>query len=205
MQFYDFKEFLRLSSVLNYNLSAASFLRDNFSNPFRQQLFRLPAENRTSPVSGFKWRQTSVPAVQKRRYFVAHPADGRYRRQPISSGPLQGLVGCQSFGGPADPDPPAGVPSPRSGDPLRPLLMEAMEYCYNGLTDLVTESNTHWILDGLFSTYFGHTSGLLRDQQLDRLYQNKPMMIEALRFGFIASCRLPAPTATDRHCAITPV
>jgi len=88
---------------------------------------------------------------------------------------------------------------------LRLLLMEAMEYCYKGRTDLVTESNTHWIMDGLFSTYFGHTSGQLRDQQLDRLYQNKPLMIEALRFGFIASCRLPAPTATDRHCAITPV
>ena len=29
MQFYDFKEFLRLSSVLNYNLSAASLNRYN--------------------------------------------------------------------------------------------------------------------------------------------------------------------------------
>ena len=29
MQFYDFKEFLRLSSVLNYNLSAASLNRHN--------------------------------------------------------------------------------------------------------------------------------------------------------------------------------
>jgi hypothetical protein len=57
--------------------------------------------------------------------------------------------------------------------------MEAMEYCYKGRTDLVTESNTHWILDGLFSTYFGHTSGQLRDQQLDRLYQDKPLMVEA--------------------------
>jgi hypothetical protein len=35
------------------------------------------------------------------------------------------------------------------------------------------------MLDGLFSTYFGDTSGRLRHQQLDRLYQNKPLMIEA--------------------------
>ncbi len=68
---------------------------------------------------------------------------------------------------------------------LRPLLMEAMDYCYNGRTDLVTESNTHWMLDGLFSTYFGSTSGQLRNQQLDRLYQNKPLMIEA-SIAFIA-------------------
>jgi hypothetical protein len=62
---------------------------------------------------------------------------------------------------------------------LRPLLTEAMEYCYNGRTDLVTELDTQWMLDGLFSTYFGHTSGQLRGQQLDRLYRNKPLMIEA--------------------------
>jgi hypothetical protein len=68
---------------------------------------------------------------------------------------------------------------------LRPLLMEAMDYCYNGRTDLVTEPNTHWMLDGLFSTYFGNTSGQLRNQQLDRLYQNKPLMIEA-SIAFIA-------------------
>lgn len=61
---------------------------------------------------------------------------------------------------------------------LRPLLMEAMEYCYQGRTELVTDPNTQWMLDGLFATYFGHTSGLLRDQQLDRLYRNKPLMIE---------------------------
>ncbi|MFZ0613977.1 MAG: hypothetical protein WAM73_17180 [Desulfobacterales bacterium] len=61
---------------------------------------------------------------------------------------------------------------------LRPLLMEAMHYCYEGRTELVTDPNTQWMLDGLFATYFGHTSGQLRDQQLDRLYQNKPLMIE---------------------------
>lgn len=61
----------------------------------------------------------------------------------------------------------------------RSLLVEAMEYCYSGRTDLVTEPNTHWMLDGLFSSYFGQPSGHLRNQQLDRLYQNKALMIEA--------------------------
>ncbi|MFZ1198969.1 MAG: hypothetical protein WAO07_02280, partial [Desulfobacterales bacterium] len=67
----------------------------------------------------------------------------------------------------------------RAPDSLRPLLIEAMQYCYEGRTEIVTDANTHWMLDGLFSTYFGHTSGRLRGQQLDRLYQNKPLMIEA--------------------------
>jgi len=34
------------------------------------------------------------------------------------------------------------------------------------------------LLDGLFSSYFGQPSKKIRDQQLDRLYQNKPLMIE---------------------------
>ena len=66
-------------------------------------------------------------------------------------------------------------------DPIiqRSLLMEAMDYCYGGRTEMVTESNTKWKLDGLFSTYFGHTSGVLRNQQLARLYMDKALMIEA--------------------------
>jgi len=61
----------------------------------------------------------------------------------------------------------------------RSLLMEAMEYCYGGRTDLVTEPDSRFMLDGLFSSYFGHGDSRLRDKQLDRLYQNKPLMIEA--------------------------
>jgi hypothetical protein len=61
----------------------------------------------------------------------------------------------------------------------RQLLLETMEYCYNGRTELVTEPDTDWMLDGLFSTYFGQTSSLIRNQQLDRLYRNKPLMVEA--------------------------
>jgi len=66
-------------------------------------------------------------------------------------------------------------------DPIiqRPLLMEAMAYCYGGRTDMVTEPNATWKLDGLFSSYFGQTSGDLRDQQLARLYMDKALMIEA--------------------------
>ena len=35
------------------------------------------------------------------------------------------------------------------------------------------------LLDGLFSTYFGHKSSKVRRQQLDILYQNKNLMLEA--------------------------
>jgi len=61
----------------------------------------------------------------------------------------------------------------------RALLMDAMEYCYGGRTDLVTEPGSRFMLDGLFASYFGHAASRIRDQQLDRLYQNKPLMIEA--------------------------
>lgn len=61
----------------------------------------------------------------------------------------------------------------------RSLLMEAMTYCYSGRTDMVTRSNTTWKLDGLFTSYFGQTTGVLREQQLARLYMDKALMIEA--------------------------
>ena len=61
----------------------------------------------------------------------------------------------------------------------RELLLETMEYCYSGRTELVTEPDASWMLDGLFTTYFGQTSSQIRNQQLDRLYRNKPLMVEA--------------------------
>ena len=61
----------------------------------------------------------------------------------------------------------------------RSLLLEAMQYCYSGRTDLVTEADIKWMLDGLFSSYFGETSKQTRNLQLDRLYHNKPLMIQA--------------------------
>jgi hypothetical protein len=61
----------------------------------------------------------------------------------------------------------------------RKLALEAMNYCYGGRSDMVTEPDGSRMLDGLFSTYFAHTAKDLRNRELDRLYQNKPLMVEA--------------------------
>lgn len=61
----------------------------------------------------------------------------------------------------------------------RKLLLEAMEYCYSGRSDLVTKPDGKQFLDGLFSTYFGHKTKQNRHRQLDMLYQNKSLMLEA--------------------------
>jgi hypothetical protein len=50
------------------------------------------------------------------------------------------------------------------------------------LTRVQTESYYQYIgrlLDGLFSTYFAHTSKKTLQQKLDTLYQNKPLMVQA--------------------------
>jgi hypothetical protein len=60
----------------------------------------------------------------------------------------------------------------------RTLIMEAMAYCYGGRTDLVTKPNQKWRLDGLFSGYFDHPSKEILNQHLDRLYQDKALMVE---------------------------
>ena len=61
----------------------------------------------------------------------------------------------------------------------RKLLLEAMQYCYSGRSELVTKPDGSQLLDGLFSTYFRHKSGKVRNKHLDILYQNKPLMLEA--------------------------
>ena len=61
----------------------------------------------------------------------------------------------------------------------RDLILEAMQYCYSGRSNLVTKPDGSQLLDGLFSTYFGHKSSRQRRQQLDILYQNKNLMTEA--------------------------
>jgi len=61
----------------------------------------------------------------------------------------------------------------------RRLLIEAMQYCYSGRSDMVTTPDGSQVLDGLFSTYFAPTVKSRRNQQLDILYQDKPLMIEA--------------------------
>jgi hypothetical protein len=62
---------------------------------------------------------------------------------------------------------------------LRGLVLEAMHYCYSGRSELVTRPDGNQLLDGLFSTYFGNKVKKTRHQQLETLYQNKPLMLEA--------------------------
>jgi hypothetical protein len=60
----------------------------------------------------------------------------------------------------------------------RELVLDAMDYCYGGRSDLVTRPDGQRLLDGLFATYFAPTDGKILHQQLDSLYQNKPLMIQ---------------------------
>ena len=61
----------------------------------------------------------------------------------------------------------------------RDLMLQAMDYCFSGRSDLVTRPDGDQLLDGLFSTYFAHTSKRTLQQKLDILYQNKPLMVQA--------------------------
>jgi hypothetical protein len=61
----------------------------------------------------------------------------------------------------------------------RQLILDAMDYCFSGRSDLVTKPDGQRMLDGLFTTYFAPTDGRILNQQLDNLYQNKPLMIQA--------------------------
>jgi len=61
----------------------------------------------------------------------------------------------------------------------RRLLMETLEYCYSGKSSMVTRPDSRHQLDGLFYNYFGLIDKDLRDRQIDHLYQNKPLMIQA--------------------------
>lgn len=62
---------------------------------------------------------------------------------------------------------------------IRGLLLDAMNYCYDGRIDQATKPDDGRILDGLFSSYFGPNASAVRNQRLDLLYQNKPLMIQA--------------------------
>ena len=61
----------------------------------------------------------------------------------------------------------------------RALLLEVMRYCQGGGSERVTLPDEHQLLDGLFSTYFGPEARQVRNQRLDELYRNKPLMISA--------------------------
>ena len=61
----------------------------------------------------------------------------------------------------------------------RKLILEAMTYCFSGRIDMVTKPDREQLLDGLFSTYFASNSKKVLRRQLDILYQNKPLMMQA--------------------------
>ncbi|MDX1708798.1 MAG: hypothetical protein R3274_09380, partial [Desulfobacterales bacterium] len=61
----------------------------------------------------------------------------------------------------------------------RKLILETMSYCFSGRIDMVTKPDREQLLDGLFSTYFASNSKKVLNRQLDILYQNKPLMIQA--------------------------
>jgi hypothetical protein len=67
----------------------------------------------------------------------------------------------------------------RDVEKQRRLLLEAMDYCYGGRIDLVTKPDEKYLLDGLFTTYFGFAEKKTLEQNLSHLYQDKPLMIEA--------------------------
>ncbi len=61
----------------------------------------------------------------------------------------------------------------------RDLLMDVMDYCYSGKTCFITAPDNSQMIDGLFLNTFGVLSDQKRAQQLDILYQNKPLMLQA--------------------------
>ena len=61
----------------------------------------------------------------------------------------------------------------------RALLLDAMDYCYQGRIDAITRLAENQTLDGLFSTYFGPVSTKIRNEKLALLYDNKPLMLQA--------------------------
>jgi hypothetical protein len=61
----------------------------------------------------------------------------------------------------------------------RELLLQVMEYCYSGGTAIVTEPDATQMLDGFFASYFAHADFATRNQRLDSLHQDKPLMIKA--------------------------
>lgn len=67
----------------------------------------------------------------------------------------------------------------------RSLLLETMEYCFSGKSERVTKPDNRHLLDGLFASYFGQTSSKTRNQKIDELYANKPLMLQS-SIAFIA-------------------
>jgi len=61
----------------------------------------------------------------------------------------------------------------------RELLLDVMDYCHSGKTCFITAPDNNQMVDGLFLNTFGVLSDQKRALQLDVLYQNKPLMLQA--------------------------
>jgi hypothetical protein len=67
----------------------------------------------------------------------------------------------------------------------RKLIVDTMHYCHEGGTLEVTKSGARSRLDGLFMNYFEYSSTEEHRQKLDKLYKDKPLMIQAA-LAFVA-------------------
>jgi hypothetical protein len=61
----------------------------------------------------------------------------------------------------------------------RKCLMDAMTFWQEGRTGAVTTPSSKHQLDGLFKIYFDHMDSETRKKQLDKLYHDKSLMINA--------------------------
>jgi hypothetical protein len=59
------------------------------------------------------------------------------------------------------------------------ILEGAMAYCLQGGFDVVTRPREEQRLDGLFVGCFDHHDSAVRDERLQALYQDKPLMVQA--------------------------
>ena len=57
--------------------------------------------------------------------------------------------------------------------------MEALEYVESDRTSRITFPNSERRLDGLFLSVFERTDLAAREQSLNELYQDKPLMVQA--------------------------
>lgn len=66
----------------------------------------------------------------------------------------------------------------------RSLLMEVLQYSREGGMTHITSPSSRFSLDGLFMRQFDHADSSLRDTQLDTLYRDKDLMLQAA-LGFV--------------------
>ncbi len=201
--FFDLTEFFKRSSVLNYNLSAATLNRYNVMVCILARK-RLDADERMD-------REKKSLLMEALGYLFSAYSHKRRRLGPMAVlHPLRAaalmtraqeevslvslltvlfhdiLEGVQSvdfaaqewkdmeqrfFDLLAHLEPEEELQLIRR---LECLTRTKSESCYR----LVTWPDGQRLLDGLFATYFAPTGGKVLNQQLDSLYQNKPLMIQ---------------------------